>query len=311
MIAGAVVSYFLGNISPATIMGHIYGVDIRKAGSGNPGTTNTLREIGPKAAAIVLLVDILKGVAGSAIGWALSDGGIWMYVCGTATFLGHIFPVIYKFKGGKGIATGFGAILFIDWKIGLCLLLIAGAGAFISQRMSIGSVAAAIGVPVLFGITRGPYFAIWGAFVGFLVIWRHRGNLVRIARHEEPKISFFEKYEKKKKASAAGKPTEAGGPEQAQNDRTEAAEPEEAGSLDSGHTSESEPDLAEQDMSQSSAGETGTARNNRTEADSQGSTGAAEPETAGSPESGDSAEEAEPAEDKLEGKSGKENSSDK
>lgn len=199
MIAGVIVSYLLGNISPATIMGRIYGVDIRKAGSGNPGTTNTLREIGPKAAAVTLLIDILKGVAGAAIGYALSPGGLWMYVCGTAVFLGHIWPVFYRFKGGKGIATGFGVMLFIDWRLALCLLITAGVGAFISKRMSIGSVAAAVAVPILFGITRGPGFAVWGAAIGLIIIWRHRGNIQRIIRHEEPKISFLDKDNKSKK----------------------------------------------------------------------------------------------------------------
>ncbi|MDD7409003.1 MAG: glycerol-3-phosphate 1-O-acyltransferase PlsY [Anaerovoracaceae bacterium] len=197
MVAGVIISYFLGNISPATIVARLHGIDIRKAGSGNPGTTNTLREVGPAAAGVTLLIDVLKGVAGAAIGYLLDPAGIWLYVCGTAVFLGHIWPVCYKFKGGKGIATGFGVMLFIDWRIALCLLVIAAAGALLSKRMSIGSVAAAVAVPILFGITRGPYFAIWGAAVGLIIIWRHRGNLQRIMNHTEPPISFLDKNRKK------------------------------------------------------------------------------------------------------------------
>ena len=198
-VIAVIFCYLLGNVSPATIMGKIYGVDIRKAGSGNPGTTNTFREIGPAAAGITLLVDILKGVAAVLIGRFLLDGGIYEYLCGTAVFLGHIWPVIYKFKGGKGIATGFGVMMVLNWKIGLLLLVIAAAGALITRRMSVGSIAAAVAVPILFGIFEGIPYMIWGACIGLIVIWRHRSNIVRLIHHEEPPIGLFEKLSKGKK----------------------------------------------------------------------------------------------------------------
>ena len=194
-----ILSYLLGNISPATIMGRIHGVDIRKAGSGNPGTTNTFREIGPAAAGITLLIDILKGVAAVLLGRYLLGGGICEYICGTAVFLGHIWPVCYRFRGGKGIATGFGVMLVLNWKIALMLFAVAAAGALITKRMSVGSIAAAVGVPVLFGYFQGlPYF-LWGAVLGLIIIWRHRSNLVRLIHHEEPPIGLFDKIGKGKK----------------------------------------------------------------------------------------------------------------
>ena len=193
-----VFSYFLGNLSPATIMGKIYGVDIRSAGSGNPGTTNTFREIGPAAAVITLLVDVLKGVVAVLLGKYLAGGGVMEYVCGTAVFLGHIWPVVYRFKGGKGIATGLGIMLVLNWKIALLLMLIAAAGALLSKRMSVGSLAAGVAVPVFFGIFEGVPYALWGAFMGLIIIWRHRSNIIRLIHHEEPPIGLFEKLKKGK-----------------------------------------------------------------------------------------------------------------
>ncbi|MBR2735742.1 MAG: glycerol-3-phosphate 1-O-acyltransferase PlsY [Firmicutes bacterium] len=200
VLAAVVFSYFLGNLSPATIMGKLHGVDIRKAGSGNPGTTNTFREIGPAAAGITLLIDILKGCAAVLIGRYFLDGGIYEYICGTAVFLGHIWPVCYKFKGGKGIATGFGVMLVLNWKVGLLLFLIAAAGALISRRMSVGSVAAALAVPVSFGIVSGGnrYIILWGLALCAIILWRHRSNIQRLMRGEEPPIGLFEKLRKEK-----------------------------------------------------------------------------------------------------------------
>ncbi len=199
VVAAVVISYLLGNLSPATIMGKIYGVDIRKAGSGNPGTTNTFREIGPAAAGVTLLIDILKGVAAVLIGRYVLGGGIYEYLCGTAVIFGHIWPVFYRFKGGKGIATGFGVMLILNWRIGLLLLVIAAAGALISKRMSVGSIAAAVAIPILFGIFEGTSYILWGIMLGLIVIWRHRSNLVRLIHHEEPPIGLFEKMGKGKK----------------------------------------------------------------------------------------------------------------
>ncbi len=206
VLAAVVFSYFLGNLSPATIMGKLYGVDIRKAGSGNPGTTNTFREIGPAAAGITLLIDILKGCAAVLIGRYFLDGGVYEYICGTAVFLGHIWPVCYKFKGGKGIATGFGVMLILNWKVGLILFLIAAAGALISRRMSVGSVAAALAVPVAFGIASGGnrYIILWGLALCAIILWRHRSNIQRLIRGEEPPIGLFDKLRKKKDLERAG-----------------------------------------------------------------------------------------------------------
>lgn len=189
--AAVAVSYLIGNISPATLAGRLHGVDIRKEGSGNPGTTNVLRTLGVRAAACTLLVDVMKGALPVIAGYMLG-GSVLACACGTAAFLGHIYPVFFSFKGGKGIATGFGVIVAFDLKAGLLCLAAALIGAALSRRMSVGSIAAAIILPVTFFITRPDYF-IWSVCLALIVLWRHRSNIIRLIHGEEPPMSFTHK----------------------------------------------------------------------------------------------------------------------
>ena len=118
-------AYLIGNISPAIILGKISGVDIKKEGSGNAGTTNVLRVLGKKAALITLIVDISKGFLAVRLGMLLGyETGA---ICAVAVFCGHIWPCFYRFKGGKGVATAFGALLSINWMLGLAAQTSAGA----------------------------------------------------------------------------------------------------------------------------------------------------------------------------------------
>lgn len=196
LAALTVGSYLLGNISPATIMGHLYGVDIRKEGSGNPGTTNVLRTLGAKAAIVTLLIDVAKGFI-PAFFCTMITGEIYAgYICGSAAFIGHIWPCFYKFKGGKGIATGFGVLLGIDWRVGLLCALCAIFVALITKRMSCGSIAAGIAVAVLITAFDGMPYGFWGIGVGVIIIWRHRGNIQRILNGTEPTIGFLDRKSK-------------------------------------------------------------------------------------------------------------------
>ena len=103
-VLSLVIAYLLGNISPSTLLAKAKGIDIHKEGSGNAGTTNALRVMGKKAGVITLVVDVLKGTVAVLIGFLLagSAGEAW---CVLAVFCGHVWPVFYKFKGGKGVAT--------------------------------------------------------------------------------------------------------------------------------------------------------------------------------------------------------------
>lgn len=116
-VLAILAAYLIGNISPAIILGKLSGVDIKKEGSGNAGTTNVLRVLGKKAAFITLVIDIAKGFLAVRLGMLFGyETGA---VCAVAVFCGHIWPCFYRFKGGKGVATAFGALLAINWMLGL------------------------------------------------------------------------------------------------------------------------------------------------------------------------------------------------
>lgn len=187
-------AYLIGNISPAILIGRLHGIDIKKEGSGNAGTTNVLRVLGKKAAAETLIVDIMKGVLAVwlgrlAGGFILTDPEVLAMACCAVVLAGHIWPIIFGFRGGKGIATGFGAIVTFQWQIGIGLLIIAVAGIALSRRVSVGSILAALSLPVLAWFFAPPYTVPLGA-LALVVLWKHRANIGRILKGQEPKLSF-------------------------------------------------------------------------------------------------------------------------
>lgn len=187
-VAAIIVSYFLGNLSPAILIGRAMGVDIRKEGSGNAGTTNVLRTLGKKAAAATLAIDILKGVAGVLLGRYIGGQELAM-VCGMAAFAGHIWPLAFGFRGGKGIATAFGVAVTLQPAFGLIELAIAGIFFLLSKRVSVGSLTAAALLPLVAYWTL-PEFLPWGAVMAVIVLYKHRKNIKRLIKGEEPKVSF-------------------------------------------------------------------------------------------------------------------------
>ncbi len=190
-ILACAAAYFLGNISPAIAVSRAIGGkdgDIRKQGSGNPGTTNMLRVYGKKAAAVTLLIDVLKGVAAVLIGRALGGESL-AYLCGFLVEIGHMFPVCWGFKGGKGIATGLGILLAISPAYGVIELIVAVAVFAATKMVSPGSLAAAVAMPVLARFFA-PGFQLYALILSIIVIYKHRSNIRKLANHEESKISF-------------------------------------------------------------------------------------------------------------------------
>lgn len=183
-----VIAYFLGNISPSTMLGRASGVDIKKEGSGNAGTTNALRVLGKKAAVITLVVDILKGVIAVQIGFSLSSytAGLW---CAFAAFVGHVWPVVFKFKGGKGVAVAFGAIMSVNWQLGLIALGIVSIMVLITRMVSLGAVTAAVIFPVLCYFLESDFLPV-SIMIVALLLYAHRENIVRIIKGEESKLEF-------------------------------------------------------------------------------------------------------------------------
>lgn len=187
-VAAIVISYFLGNISPAILIGRAMGVDIRKEGSGNAGTTNVLRVLGKKAAAATLAIDILKGAAAVLLGEYARGQEIAM-ACGLAVLIGHIWPMVFQFRGGKGIATAFGIVLTLEPLLGLIEAAAALFFMLISQRVSVGSVAAAILLPIAAYFFDPAYLPLTAAMAA-IVIFKHRTNIKRLMKGQEPKVSF-------------------------------------------------------------------------------------------------------------------------
>ena len=203
LIGLGLLAYFLGNISPSTIMARRQGIDIKKEGSGNAGTTNALRLMGKKAGAITAIVDVAKGVVAVLIGLLLM-GHPGAAVCGMCVYLGHVWPVIYKFQGGKGVATAFGATLAASPLVAVIALAIVALVVFTSKRMSAGSIVGAACFPVLcFFLAR---WYTWVALVtAIIIIAKHHANINRLIHGEEPVMGIFKKEDEETKTEGGFK----------------------------------------------------------------------------------------------------------
>ena len=195
IILAVVIAYFIGCISPSIMLAKARGIDIKKEGSGNAGTTNALRVMGKKAGVITLVVDIMKGVIAVLLGNLIAGpaGGMCAAV---AVFCGHVWPILYKFKGGKGVATAFGVLLGIDVWLALAALGIVVIAVLISKRMSVGSVLGAACFPAL-AFFLEPEFIVPGTALALCIIIKHKANIVRLIHGEEPIMSIFDKSKEK------------------------------------------------------------------------------------------------------------------
>ena len=201
----AVIAYLLGSISFSVIISKkMAGFDVRQKGSGNAGTTNVLRTVGKKAAIITLICDILKGVIAILVAFLVGkwfsglDNALLIQLAGIFVILGHTFPVFFKFKGGKGIATALGVLLMTNWQIGLICLVFALILMALTRMVSVGSIAAAILFPVLVMFIGENYivpannwsYLVYSIIIALLVIFNHRTNIKRIFSGTENKLSF-------------------------------------------------------------------------------------------------------------------------
>ena len=187
-IIAVIVCYFIGNISPAILIGRMKGVEIRSKGSGNAGTTNVLRVLGKKEAAATMVIDILKGSVAVLIGRYLGGQELAM-ACGAAAFLGHIWPMLFGFRGGKGIATAFGVFVTLEPLLGLIEALTITTFTLISRRVSVGSLAAALILPFA-AYFFDPKYLIITIPMALITFYKHRLNIKRLIKGEEPKINL-------------------------------------------------------------------------------------------------------------------------
>ena len=198
----AVVAYLIGSINFSVILSKkMAGFDVREKGSGNAGTTNMLRSVGKKAAAITLICDILKGVVAILIAMlagkilANSNSSLLVQIAGISVILGHTFPIFFKFKGGKGVATSLGVLIMSNWQIGLICLVFALVLIILTKMVSVGSIAAAILYPVLTLFIPQNYivpgnYIIYSVILAVLIVFNHRENVKRLLSGTENKISF-------------------------------------------------------------------------------------------------------------------------
>lgn len=198
-IIASIIAYLIGSISFSVIFSKkIGGFDVREKGSKNAGSTNVLRTVGKKAAALTLICDVLKGVIAILIAYVISiiwketDAEILKYLAGFFVVLGHTFPVFFGFRGGKGVATSLGVLLTLNWKIGLICLIFALIIMAFTKIVSIGSILAAVLYPILTVFMSGTKFlcVIISLLIAGLVVFNHRENIKRLKNGTENKLSF-------------------------------------------------------------------------------------------------------------------------
>lgn len=184
------LAYLLGSLSSAVIVSRMFGLpDPREQGSKNPGATNVLRLGGKKAAIITLLGDALKGLIPVLLAHSLEAGAPIVGAVGLAAFIGHLFPVFFGFKGGKGVATALGVLSGFSGWVGLAVLATWGATAVLSRISSLSALVAAVLAPVYVWLFLHSEVLTGATLVmTVLLILRHRGNIERLLKGEESRI---------------------------------------------------------------------------------------------------------------------------
>ena len=199
IIVAALVGYMLGNLNGAVCMSALMNDDVRSHGSGNAGLTNFIRNYGAARALNVVLIDAGKAVLACVAGGLLLDvyGKFLMgaAIGGLAVMLGHTFPLLLGFRGGKGILSGLFVAAVVDWRIALIILAVFALAYFATGYVSLGSVLAAVAFAAGFVIfhRQNVVIMICGVAMGVLALFMHRGNIARLLKGEERKTNLFQK----------------------------------------------------------------------------------------------------------------------
>jgi glycerol-3-phosphate acyltransferase PlsY len=193
----ALAGYLVGSVSTAIITCKLMGLeDPRSVGSNNPGATNVLRHGGKKAAIITLIGDMLKGLVPVIMITIIEPAAGAIALTGLGAFLGHVFPVYYGFRGGKGVATYYGVLLGFSWIAGMAALLVWLLTAFVSKISSLSALVSALTAPfILWYSSHSPELSMMLALMTVLLFWRHRSNVRNIIDGKEHKIGVKNKTE--------------------------------------------------------------------------------------------------------------------
>ena len=183
-------AYLLGSISAAIIVCKTLGLsDPRTGGSGNPGTTNVMRLYGKKAAFLTLVGDIFKGIIPVLLAKVIVNSEFIIAICGLAAFLGHIFPIYFKFEGGKGVATLIGILFATHWLLGVSYIITWILTALIFRYSSLAALIAALPIPIYsYFIEHNNQYAISFAVIAIILFWRHKPNIYNLLNGKENKI---------------------------------------------------------------------------------------------------------------------------
>lgn len=199
----ALVCYFLGNHNGAVCVSHMLGDDVRSHGSGNAGLTNFVRNYGAGSSVLVILIDVLKAILACAVGRVfLAPYGLALEgatLGGICVMLGHDFPALLGFRGGKGILSGWFIAFMIDWRIGVLIGIVFFSSYLLTQYVSLGSVLSAITFAIGFLVFHHDNLPVMlgGVFMGALTVFMHRGNIVRLVKGEERKTNLLQKGKSK------------------------------------------------------------------------------------------------------------------
>jgi glycerol-3-phosphate acyltransferase PlsY len=203
LISIPVAAYLLGSIPFGLLLGKLFGAaDIRKAGSGNIGATNVARVAGPLAGVLTLLLDAAKGALAVVLAARLSEqSSTWMMIAGLSALLGHCFPIWLGFHGGKGVATAAGIFLVLcpPAFLGAAILFVLVVAYW--RFVSLGSIAAAVSMPLLIYFLWAPHHAppyavTFGSLAAaLLIVYKHDANIQRLVQGDEAKFSFNKKQD--------------------------------------------------------------------------------------------------------------------
>ena len=200
ILVTALACYFLGNHNGAICVSHMMHDDVRSHGSGNAGLTNFIRNYGAGRSVLVILIDVLKAVLACLLGGLMFPeyaiaGRVLGGVC---VMLGHDFPALQGFRGGKGILSGWFIAFMIDWRVGVLIAVVFFAAYLLTQYVSLGSVlaAATFGIGFLIFYPKDILVVSGAIFMSLLTIFQHRGNIVRLVKGEERKTNLLSKGKK-------------------------------------------------------------------------------------------------------------------
>jgi len=182
-------AYIIGSVPTGYLLGKLRGVDVRTVGSGNVGATNVARAVGKSQGVITLIADAAKGYLPVFMALQLGQDSLTVALTAIAAFLGHLYPLFLNFRGGKGVATGFGALLALAPVATLVMVVVFVLAVVATRIVSLGSLATAVAAPLsLWLFQQPPVIVAMGCFLGAMVIMRHRANIRRLFAGTEPRF---------------------------------------------------------------------------------------------------------------------------